>query len=102
MSVFRILPALALLALGGCSTFTVETDLSKQVSGNWSTTLDEGRNVTREPLARVALGFEPSFAHGFSVPISVEHRSYPGTREDRGEERVSVGLKWQPFKEGTH
>ncbi|MBX5461742.1 MAG: hypothetical protein IRZ28_11710 [Steroidobacteraceae bacterium] len=84
------------LALAGCSTFTVEADASRQVTGDWRTTI-EGRDFTHEVLVRVAAGFEPALSETLTMPLGVEHRSYPSTTADRGEERVYLGLKWRPF-----
>jgi hypothetical protein len=92
----RIFAVLAVLALAGCSTFTVRADLSTQVAGNWSQSLN-GRDITDRPLASLSLAFEPQLTQTVSAALGVEHRSYPGTGADRGEERVFVGFTWRPF-----
>lgn len=90
-----VLLFVCVLTLAGCSTFTVEADASRQIAGDWRTTI-EGRDFTREVLVRVAAGFEPALSETLTMPLGVEHRSYASIA-DRGEERVYVGLKWRPF-----
>jgi hypothetical protein len=89
------------LALSACSTFTVNADVSEQVSGRWSETLvtpNGTTDLTHQPIARVALGFEPELTRTLTATVGVEHRSFPFTNADRGEERAYVGLRWQPWK----
>jgi hypothetical protein len=93
---------LPLLCLTACSTFTVNADLSEQVAGRWSETLVNAQgtrtDLTHQPIARVALGFEPELSRTLTATVGVEHRSFPFTNADRGEERAYVGLRWQPWK----
>jgi len=89
---------LAALALAGCSTLTVRADLSEQVSGNWTTTALDGRDLTHQPVARIAIAFEPELSRTVSASLGFEHRSYPFSSADRGDERVYVGLAWKPFR----
>jgi hypothetical protein len=89
------------LSLTACSTFTASADLSEQVSGHWSESLATATgttNLTHKPIARVALGFEPELTRTVTATLGVEHRSFPFTSADRGEERAYLGLRWQPWK----
>ncbi|MBX5459728.1 MAG: hypothetical protein IRZ28_01445 [Steroidobacteraceae bacterium] len=65
------------LALAGCSTFTIEADASRQVTGNWRSTV-RSQEVTREVLVRVAAGFEPALSETLTMPLGVEHRDSSG------------------------
>jgi hypothetical protein len=91
-----ILLLLTVPALAGCSTFTVRGDVSRQVAGDWQERIGT-RDVTNRAIARLSLGFEPQLTETISAGFGIEHRSYPGTNSERGEERAYVGLSWRPF-----
>lgn len=54
----------------------------------------------RGPTGRIAISLEPQLTRSLAARIGVEHRSFPFRSSDRGEERVSVGLVWRPFRKG--
>lgn len=82
--------------LAGCSTLTIEADMSQHVSGQWTVKHGE-HDISGEPMARVAVTLQPKITQELTAIIGIEHNSFPTIHNDRGDERAIVGLRWQPF-----
>lgn len=95
-SMFRYLTLAGLLALlvSGCTRVTVFADLSHQVAGSMVYRA-QGEIIT-SPYARA--GIEASRDLGkWEMALGLEHRSFPFTTKDRGEERVYTSLRYHMF-----
>jgi hypothetical protein len=55
------------------------------------------RNVVRNPYGTIAVGLEHELRPGLRVFGELRHESALGTREDRGEDSVRLGVRWFPF-----
>lgn len=93
----RLSAVVLVLLLTGCSTFTVEADVTEHVTGQWDVRRGT-HDISDEPLARLSVGFEPRISETVTAVLAIEHKSFPAIRNDRGDESVRVGLRWQPFR----
>lgn len=92
-----LLQITAAICLISPSELTLRADVSRQFSGDvthWS----GGRNYGGATLAHLGLELPLISTSRFSVNLGYMHESLLETRSDRGEERMSLGLVWRPFK----
>ncbi len=96
MHLSSALLALTLAALTGCSTLTVEADVSTQLSGDFRY-LSGAHDFHGAHVGRLAVMLEQPVTRSVECRLGIEHRSLLDTSRDRGEERVVVGVTWRPF-----
>ena len=51
----------------------------------------------QNPYVRVALGYDVQWSARWATRIDYSHESSIATGQDRGVERISLGLTWRPF-----
>lgn len=92
--------SVAAIALTGCAGVGVNVfaDFSESISGSYVYRI-EG-SAAPGPQARAGVEVDKRFANGFAVAAGLEHRSFPVTTHDRGEERAYIGARyrWEPSK----
>ena len=54
-------------------------------------------NSAQNPYVRVALGYDVQWNPRWATRIDYSHESSIATGQDRGVERISLGLTWRPF-----
>lgn len=53
---------------------------------------------TRNPYARIAVGYSHEFAPGWSARLELAHESSLTTRQDRGRNSAGAFITWRPFR----
>ena len=81
-------------ALAGCSDFSVRTNLSEQVSGDFRYWCGDG--PCRGPRAELAVGYDWVVSDALLVRYEVRHFSFVADN-DRGEERAGIQVEWRPW-----
>lgn len=85
------------LCLISPSQLTLRADVSAQVGGDvshWS----GARNYGGARLGHIGLELPLLTYRSLAVTAGYVHESLIETRSDRGEERVTLGLVWRPFR----
>jgi hypothetical protein len=88
---------LAALCVLSPSELTLRADISAQVAGNFSYHV-AGRDYGGAHVGRIGLELPVATYRGFRMVAGLEHTSLLDTGRDRGEERVTLGLTWRPFR----
>ena len=52
----------------------------------------------RNPYGRLSVGYDVTFNQHVSMRLDYSHESSLDTNADRGEERISLGITWRPFR----
>lgn len=91
-----IIPLALIVALSGCSRMgaTAYADFSESISGTVVYNVD-GYGKPPGPQARVGVEADIQVVGGLKVAGGIEHRSFPETNSDRGEERAYVGVRYR-------
>jgi len=94
-TVIVLLQLVVLFMLTGCVGLGVNAfaDFSNQTGGDVVHRI--GGEVAPGPQARAGVELDKAVGAGFIVALGVEHRSYPSTTKDRGEERAYVGARYR-------
>lgn len=52
----------------------------------------------RNPYGRISVGYDLQLSKSLAMRLDYSHESSLATNADRGEERITVGLTWRPFR----
>lgn len=92
-----LLQIAATICLVSPSQLTLRADISTQVAGD-VTHWNANRNYGGAHLGHLGLELPLVIYRGLSITAGYYHESLIDTGRDRGEERMTLGLVWRPFR----
>lgn len=96
----RIFLSIVLLALAGCAGNPyVDAGLTAEDVTVYEFRLDtrEAVALERNPLGRIAVGYEVVPTPSWRVSLDVAHTSSLSTGKDRGVNSANLNVRWYPF-----
>lgn len=79
------------------SNVALEANVSAQLAGDFAYH-SGSREYGGATVARIGIYDAVPISKHWTITYGVEHESLLNTRSDRGQERVSIGFTWQPFR----